>query len=154
TLHTNDAASTVVRLMEMGIQNFMVAEATTIVVAQRLIRKICKRCSADFKVNPDVLISLGVPEGEVHEYNSLKRGEGCDACNGTGLSGRMAIFEIMRMTAAVKDAIFKGASPLELKRHALQHDRMRTLRASALLKLKSGITTVEEVLNSSVGDDL
>jgi type IV pilus assembly protein PilB len=152
TLHTNDAASTVVRLMEMGVQNFMVAEATTLVVAQRLMRKICDKCIVDYSVPPDVLLKLGVPENELHEYNKLKKGEGCEKCGGTGLRGRMAIFEVMRITAAVKEAIFKGATPLELKRHAIQKDGMQTLRDSALLKLKRGQTTVEEVLNSSVGD--
>lgn len=154
TLHTNDAASTVVRLMEMGVPNFMVAEATSLVVAQRLIRKVCSRCTVDYTAPKEVLLKLGVPEAELSEYNNLKRGEGCEACNGTGLAGRVAIFEVMKVTSAVKDAIFKGASPLELKRHTVKHDNMKTLRNSALLKLKAGLTTIEEVLNSSVGDDL
>lgn len=154
TLHTNDAASTVCRLVEMGVPNFMVAEATTLVLAQRLIRKVCTRCAVDYRVPNDVLVDLGVPEAELADYAVLKRGEGCDACNGSGLSGRMAIFELMKMTSAVKEAIFKNASPLELKRHAILHDRMRTLRGNALIKLKKGLTTIEEVLNSSVGDNI
>ncbi len=153
TLHTNDAASTVCRLMEMGVPAFMVAEATTLVVAQRLMRKICDKCSIETTVPTEVLLKLGVPEGELHEYNKLRKGEGCERCGGTGLKGRMAIFEAMKITNAVKEVIFKGGTPLELKRHAVMHDKMRTLRGSALLKLKRGLTTVEEVFNSSVGDD-
>lgn len=154
TLHTNDAASTVIRLIEMGVPNFMVAEATTLILAQRLIRKVCSRCAADYSPPKEILLKIGVPESELHEYNNLQRGEGCDHCNGTGLAGRLAIYEVMKMTAAVKDAIFKGATPLQLKRHAIKHDKMKTLRQNALIKLKRGLTTIEEVLNSSVGDDL
>ncbi len=154
TLHTNDASSTVSRLLDMGVAPYMVAEATSLVIAQRLVKRVCTKCGTDHKVAPEVLINLGVPESEVHEFNQLRRGEGCNMCNGTGMKGRVAIFEVMRMTAAVKEAIFKGASPLQLKRMAIENDNMRTLRGSALLKLKKGLTTVEEVLNTSVRDDL
>lgn len=153
TLHTNDAASTVSRLLDMGVANFLVAESTTLVVAQRLMRKNCQKCLTDTKVEPNVLIKLGVPEDQLHEYNNLKKGEGCHFCGQTGLSGRIAIHEILKMTAEVKDAIFKGASPLQLKRQGIKSG-MQTLRMSALNKLKRGITTVEEVLNSSVSDDI
>lgn len=152
TLHTNDAASTVTRLVDMGIAPYIVAEATSLVVAQRLIKGVCQRCATETKVAPEVLLELGVLESELHEFNDLRRGEGCSECNGTGLRGRMAIFELLNMSPAVKEAIFRGASPQEIKRHAIQNDNMRTLRRSALLKLKRGLTTVEEVLNSSVGD--
>lgn len=153
TLHTNDSASTVSRLLDMGIANFLVAESTTLVVAQRLMRRNCQRCSADIKVEPNILIKLGVTEDNLHEFNGLKKGSGCQHCGQTGLSGRIAIHEILKMTAEVKDAIFKGASPLQLKRQAIKSG-MQTLRMSALNKLKRGITTVEEVLNSSVSDDI
>lgn len=154
TLHTNDAASTVTRLVDMGIPAYIVAEATTLVVAQRLIKRVCPSCIIEHRVPPEVLIELGVKPDEVDQYKDLRRGEGCNECNGTGLKGRMAIFEVMKMTNAVKEAIFKGASPLELKKHAIAHDNMKTLRQSALLKLKRGMTSIEEVLNSSVGDDV
>lgn len=154
TLHTNDAASTVTRLVDMGVAPYMVAEATSLIVAQRLIRKVCESCADKHTIPPETLISLGVPENDLDGYKNTRKGEGCIKCNGTGLKGRMAIFEVMRMTAAVKEAIFKGASPLELKRHAIIHDNMKTLRQSALLKLKSGLTTVEEVLSTTVKDDL
>lgn len=154
TLHTNDAAATITRLIDMGVQPYMVAEATSLVIAQRLMRKICSNCAVDHKVPAEVLLNLGVKEEEIPEYNSLRKGQGCEICSGSGLKGRIAIFEVMKITSAVKDAVFKGASPLELKRHAIKHDNMRTLRGSALIKLKRGLTTIEEVLNSSVRDDL
>lgn len=154
TLHTNDAAATITRLIDMGVQPYMVAEATSLVIAQRLMRKVCSYCALDHKVPSDVLLNLGVKEEELPEYNSLRKGQGCEVCSGSGLKGRIAIFEVMKITSAVKDAVFKGASPLELKRHAIKQDNMRTLRGSALIKLKRGLTTIEEVLNSSVRDDL
>jgi type IV pilus assembly protein PilB len=152
TLHTNDAASTVARLVEIGVEPYIVAEATTIVVAQRLVRKICTKCSVPHKLSTEVLLKLGVPQAELPEYNKLRKGEGCADCGGTGLKGRLAIFEMMNMSTKVKEAIYKGSSPLEIKRCAV-HDGMRTLRQAALLKLKSGMTIVEEVLNTTVADD-
>lgn len=154
TLHTNDAASTVTRLLDMGLPPYLVSEATSLVIAQRLVRKVCSNCATEHRVLPEVLLDLGVREEELPEFKNLRKGEGCEICGGMGLKGRLAIFEVMKMTAAVKEGIIKGMSPLELKRHALQHDRMRTLRGSALVKLRRGLTTVEEVINSSVKDDI
>lgn len=151
TLHTNDAAATVSRLVEIGVAPYIVAEATSIVIAQRLLRKNCPRCTVDHQVTAEVLMDLGVPEDQIGEYNRLRKGEGCEECNGSGLRGRIAIFEVLTMSAEVKDAIYKGASPLELKRQALAGG-MKSLRQSALLKLKAGLTTVEEVLNTTVSD--
>src|SRR5690606_12218916 len=105
-------------------------------------------------IPPEVLLEAGVLEEELPEYNNLRKGEGCQECNGTGLAGRMAIYEMLEVTAVVKDAIFNGASPLEIKRRAVKEDGMITLRRSALLKLKRGLTTVEEVLSATVEDDL
>lgn len=152
TLHTNDAASTITRLIDMGVPPYLVAEAISVCIAQRLMRRVCSNCAREHKVPADVLIDMGVAPDDVPLYNGLRKGEGCQVCGGTGLKGRVAIFEFMKITNAVKDAIFKGASPLELKRHAIKHDNMRTLRGSALLKLRAGLTTIEEVLNTSVKD--
>ncbi len=152
TLHTNDASSTVSRLVEMGIPPYIVAEATTIVIAQRLIRKICARCGIDHKVPPDVLLNLGVKQEDLELYKKLKRGEGCEECHGTGMRGRMAIFEVLRMSTEVKEAVYASASPLEVKRKAMAAG-MRTLRQAALLKLRAGVTIIEEVVNSTVADD-
>lgn len=153
TLHTNDAASTVSRLVEMGLEPYVVAEATSIVVAQRLLRRTCTKCTIDHKISEEILINLGVAADKLHEFNKLKRGEGCEECNGLGLKGRMAIFEVLRMTTSVKEAVYRGASPIEVKRQAVK-DGMRTLRQASLLKLKAGLTNVEEVLNTTVVDEL
>ncbi len=154
TLHTNDAASTVNRLVAMGVPSYLVAEGTSLVVAQRLIKKICNNCIVDTKVAPEILLDLGVTEAELPEYSNLKKGEGCPNCNGTGLSGRLAVYEMLEVSSGVKDAIFKGASNLEMKRAAVNDAKMITLRRAALLKLKKGQTSVEEVLSSTVEDDL
>jgi type IV pilus assembly protein PilB len=153
TLHTNDAASTVSRLVEMGVAPYIVAEATTIVVAQRLIRTNCPKCAVDHRVPPEVLSRLGIPDNELDLYKKLKRGEGCDNCSGTGLRGRLAIFEVLKMSVAIKEAIYRGGSPIEIKRSAMKSG-MRTLRQSALFKLRAGVTVIEEVLNTTVADDV
>lgn len=153
TLHTNDASSTVSRLVEMGLEPYVVAEATTIVVAQRLLRRNCPRCAVDHKVPDEVLLKIGISQEQLGEFKKMKRGEGCEECGGLGLRGRMAIFEMLPMTTAVKEAIYKGASPIEIKRQAINQG-MRTLRQAALLKLKAGLSTIEEVLNTTVGDDV
>lgn len=151
TLHTNDAPSTVSRLVEIGLEPYVVSEATTIVVAQRLLRRNCPRCSIPYRLPKEVLVNAGIPPEEMDEYKNTKKGEGCEECNGTGLKGRMAIFELLTLTSGVKDAIYKGASPLEIKREAMKGG-MRTLRQAAMLKLKAGLTTMEEVLNTTLPD--
>lgn len=154
TLHTNDTATTVNRLIAMGVPNYLVAESTSLVVAQRLIKRICKNCIMDDRVLNEELLKMGVLESELHEYKNLKKGEGCPKCNGTGLSGRMAIFEVLFFSSAVKDAIFSGGSTLDIKRHAVKSDNMLTLRRAALSKLRQGLTSAQEVLTSTVEDDL
>lgn len=151
TLHTNDAAGTVSRLIEIGVEPYIVAESTSIVVAQRLLRRNCSRCSIDIQVPNEVLLKLGVQKARLGEYNRLKRGEGCENCGGSGLKGRIAIFEVLRMSDNLKQAVYKGASPNELKAQAVISG-MRSLRQSALLKLKAGMTTVEEVINTTLAD--
>jgi type IV pilus assembly protein PilB len=152
TLHTNDAASTVTRLVSMGVPDYLVAEGTSIIVAQRLIKRICKKCITDARVPNESLIAAGVKESELHEFQNLKKGEGCDDCYGTGLAGRQAVFEILDVTTNVKEAIFKGASPLEVKRRAVLDDKMITVRGHALVKLKEGKTSLEEVIASTSED--
>lgn len=152
TLHTNDAAAAISRLVDIGVEAYMVAEGTTLVIAQRLMRRICPRCAVDHKVPDDVLVKMGVLPDQLSEFKNLKKGEGCNDCSDTGYRGRVAIFETLPITYEVKEAILKNKGPLELKKIALQNG-MRSLRQSALLKLKQGVSTVEEVLNSSVGDD-
>lgn len=152
TLHTNDATSTIARLIDIGVEAYMVAEGTTLVVAQRLMRRVCPRCAVDHKVPTDVLIKIGVKESDLADFKNLKKGEGCTDCADTGYRGRVAIFEVLPITYEIKEAILKSKSALDIKKIALQNG-MRSLRQSALLKLKQGVSTVEEVLNSSVGDE-
>ena len=152
TLHTNDATSTIARLIDIGVEPYMVAEGTTLIVAQRLMRRICPRCAVDHKVPDDVLLKMGVREADLDQFKNIKKGEGCADCLDSGYRGRVAIFEVLPINYEVKEAILKSKGPLEIKRIALQNG-MRSLRQSALLKLKQGVSTVEEVLNSSVGDD-
>ncbi len=150
TLHTNDAPQTIIRLTEMGVAPYIVTSTLNLIVAQRLVGKVCESCKAPIEVAPQTLIDLGVDASEVKEYK-LYKGKGCPTCNGIGIKGRIAIFELMEMSPKIRDAILKGASSEDLRILARQ-EGMRTLRRSALLKLKRGQTTIEEVLNASVKD--
>lgn len=150
TLHTNDAPQTIVRMTEMGIAPYILTSTVSLIVAQRLVGKICESCKVAVDVKPEVLLDLGVEESEISEFK-VHKGKGCGNCNGTGVKGRIAIFELMEMTEKVKEAILNGASSAELRALAREQG-MRTLRRSALLKLKRGQTTIEEVLNTSVKD--
>lgn len=150
TLHTNDAPSTVIRLTEMGVAPYIITSTVNLVVAQRLVGKICESCKAPIEVPAQTLINLGVPPNETGDYQLFK-GKGCSNCNNTGIKGRAAIYELMSMTEKIKEAILKGASTGQL-RFLCREQGMRTLRRSALLKLKKGVTTIEEVLNASVKD--
>ncbi len=150
TLHTNDAPATIVRLTEMGVAPYIITATVNLIVSQRLVGKICENCKAPIEVPPQTLVNLGIHPDEVPEYQLFK-GRGCATCNGSGIKGRAAIYELMAMTEKLKEAILKGASAGQL-RFLAREQGMRTLRRSALLKLKRGVTTIEEVLNSSVKD--
>lgn len=150
TLHTNDAPQTVVRLTEMGVAPYIITSTLSLIVAQRLVGKICENCKTSIEVAPQTLLDLGVEPDEVNDYRLFK-GRGCPTCNGMGIKGRIAIFELMEMSEKIRDAILNGASSGELRKIA-RIEGMRTLRRSALLKLRRGETTIEEVLNASVKD--
>jgi type IV pilus assembly protein PilB len=150
TLHTNDAPQTVTRLIEMGVAPYVITSTVNLIVAQRLVGKICESCKQPHQVPAKVLIDLGVEESEVSQYQ-IYQARGCNNCNGTGIKGRIAIFELMSMSETIKEAILKGASSNDLRKIA-KAEGMRTLRRSALLKLKRGQTTIQEVLNASVKD--
>ncbi|MGE5085296.1 MAG: type IV-A pilus assembly ATPase PilB [Bacillota bacterium] len=150
TLHTNDAPSTVIRLTEMGVASYIITSTVNLIVAQRLVGKVCESCKTPVEVPPQTLLNLGVPQNEIPDYK-LFRGRGCANCNNTGIKGRLAIYELLSMTEKMKEAILKGASTGQL-RFLAREQGMRTLRRSALLKLKRGVTTIEEVLNASVKD--
>lgn len=150
TLHTNDAPSTVARLLDMGVAGFLITSTISLIVAQRLAGRNCEKCKAPQKVDPTVLIQLGVKPEEVSSFETMK-GEGCSYCNGTGIKGRVAIYELMTMTDVLRSAILKNANPVELKEAAIKGG-MRSLRQAALLKLKSGLISVEQVINTTVND--
>lgn len=150
TLHTNDAPQTISRLIEMGVPAYVITSTINLIVAQRLVGKICERCKQPQQVPQKVLIDLGIDPQDVGQYKIMK-GTGCNQCNGTGIKGRIAIFELMEMSEKIKEAILAGASAQQLRMMA-RDEGMRTLRRSALLKLKRGQTTIQEVLNSSVRD--
>lgn len=154
TLHTNDSIATITRLVDIGVPAYMVAEVVSLVVAQRLVRVNCKACSKPTDVPDDVLLDIGVRPEELVEYKNLKKGRGCNACNKSGYKGRMPIFEILEMTTDLRKGIITDDSNAELKKMAISQGGLVTLRRSALSRLRDGLTTVEEVLNTSIRDDL
>lgn len=152
TLHTNDAPSTVNRLLNMGVEPFLVSSSVNLILAQRLARKICPDCKEPLvKVPEELLEKLGpVPEG--FHSATLYKGAGCDSCNGTGYKGRLALYEVMPITESLKELILQGASAIEIKREAIRAG-MKSLRQSGISRMIEGITTLEEVLKTSARDD-
>ena len=154
TLHTNDAASTVTRLVDIGMPSYSVAENTSVVIAQRLLRVLCSRCKEHHNVSISVLQSLGLSESEAEEAQPrIMKGKGCRYCNDSGYKGRTAIFEVLDIFPELKIGIFKGLAPRELKQLAIEKNNMQTLRRSGLEKLLDGITSVDEVMYGTIGDD-
>lgn len=151
TLHTNDAPTTVTRLTEMGVAPYLITSCVNLVVAQRLVGRVCESCKEAVNVPEATLLNIGVPKADIPKY-TLFKGKGCSTCNGTGIKGRLAIFELMPMTSKIKEMVLKNASAAEL-RNACRELGLKTLRRSALMKLMRGQTTIEEVLNASVRDD-
>jgi len=150
TLHTNDAPSTIARLLNMGVEPFLVASATNLVLAQRLARKICPNCKEPINVPIKALVDIGIPEEEAKNIQCYK-GRGCENCSNTGYKGRIALYEVMMLYEELKELILAGAPASELKRTAMKLG-MKTLRQSGIDKLKQGITTIEEVVRCSVKD--
>jgi type IV pilus assembly protein PilB len=151
TLHTNDAPSTINRLLNMGIEPFLVASAVNLITAQRLGRRVCSECKAPEDVPKQALIDAGVSPEEVDEFVCYK-GEGCPACNGTGYKGRIGIYQVMPMFEEIRELVLAGANTAEIKRESMRLG-IKTMRQSALTKLKEGATSFEEVLRSTVSDD-
>ena len=145
TLHTNDAPSTVDRLINMGVETFLLISSINLIAAQRLVRRICEKCKESAEVSPEILINLGVDPAEVGAGFSTFHGRGCGNCNGTGYRGRLAIYEVMVMHEGLKELILRNASVVELKREAVKQG-MSTLRMSALQKVREGLTTIEETV--------
>jgi type IV pilus assembly protein PilB len=150
TLHTNDAPSTVTRLLNMGVEPFLVASSVVLVSNQRLIRKVCDKCREQVEANPKTLISMGVSPKDA-ESAVVFKGTGCDMCNKSGYMGRVAIYEIMTMARSIRDGILRGMSTAEIKKLA-RNNGMMTLRESALRKLLAGITSMEEVARATSAD--
>jgi type IV pilus assembly protein PilB len=148
TLHTNDAPSTISRLMNMGIEPFLVATSVHLICAQRLVRRICKDCKVDDEVSTPVLLDAGFTAEEVRGLKVYK-GQGCSACNNRGYKGRVGLYEVMEISDQIRELILVGASALELKRRAIE-EGMVTLRRSGLLKVAAGMTTLEEVIRETV----
>jgi type IV pilus assembly protein PilB len=151
TLHTNDAPSTVNRLLNMGIEPFLVASSVNCIVAQRLARRVCEECrETDPEVTTDALIEAGMSDEDAAKVVPVV-GKGCRVCSDTGYKGRLAVYEVMDIKEELKEYVLNGASSLELKREAVRLG-MQTLRQSALGKLAEGITTLGEVLRVSTAD--
>jgi len=148
TLHTNDAPSTINRLMNMGIEPFLVASSLNLVCAQRLVRRICKNCSEPHPAPPEALMQAGYNADDAKTVIPNK-GKGCEKCNNTGYKGRVGLYEVMEITEDLRELILVGASGLELRRKAVE-EGMITLRGSGLLKVKLGVTTIEEVVRETV----
>ncbi len=150
TLHTNDAPSSISRLLNMGIEPFLVSASVILIAAQRLARKICPECKEEERVSVSALQQIGFTEEEAKSVKCYK-GRGCSACNNSGYKGRIALYEIMPVGSEIKEMILEGASADELKKTAIRLG-MKTLRMSGLTKVKEGVTSIEEVLRVTFGD--
>ena len=150
TLHTNDAPSTINRMIDMGIEPFLVASSTNLICAQRLLRKICASCKSELKLHPEVVRELGLSEEDVRKH-SFHEGKGCVDCNNTGYKGRLGVYEVFTVTSKIRDLILDRASTSAIKKVAVE-EGMLSLRMDALIKLKKGITTAEEVLKETAAD--
>ncbi len=150
TLHTNDAPSTISRLLNMGVEPFLITASVNLVLAQRLARKICNECKAPFAHDPTVLLDFGFTEQQVASAKLMK-GTGCKNCNSSGYRGRVAIYEVMRFTEQLKEMVLQGASTAELKAAAVKNG-MSSLRMSGIGKVLAGVTTTEEIGRVTMGD--
>ena len=151
TLHTNDAPATINRLLNMGIEPFLVASAVNLITAQRLARRICSECKEVEEIPVQALIDAGVAPEEAPEYVCYK-GTGCAKCNNTGYKGRVGFYQVMPMLEEIRELILNGANTAEIKRESMRLG-VKTMRQSGLTKLKEGVTSFEEVLRVTVADD-
>lgn len=150
TLHTNDAPTTVTRLINMGIEPFLVSSSVILVVAQRLVRMICNNCKKEHKVSDASLVKLGFSPEEASQIKCYT-GAGCQKCNNTGYKGRIALYEVMPLKDELKELVLQGANALEIKRTAINLG-MVTLRQSGLEKIRQGISSVDEILRATFED--
>lgn len=150
TLHTNDAPATISRLLNMGIEPFLVASAVNLITAQRLARRVCNECKEPEDIPVQALIDAGVSPDEAPSFVCL-RGKGCPTCNGTGYKGRVGFYQVMPMLDEIRELIMGGANTAEIKRESIRLG-IKTMRQSGLTKLKEGVTSFEEVLRVTVSD--
>jgi type IV pilus assembly protein PilB len=150
TLHTNDAPSTVSRLLNMGVEPFLVTASVNLVLAQRLARKICVDCKEPVEIVPEALLRMGMPQDKV-DSAVVHRGRGCKNCNDTGYRGRIALYEVMPFTDELKELVLQGASGTEIKAEMIRHG-VASLRMAGINKILEGVTTPEEVLRTTVDD--
>lgn len=150
TVHTNDAASTIVRLVNMNVEPFLIADSVILIVAQRLVRRLCPKCRVPHKLPVKALVDIGFSPEEA-ETVKVWKASGCDHCNNTGYKGRTALFEVMPIDEDIRELILVRAQSREIKKKAMEKG-MITLRRSGLIKIKKGITSIEEVLRETVKD--
>jgi type IV pilus assembly protein PilB len=150
TLHTNDAPSTINRMLNMGIEPFLVSSSTNLILAQRLSRKICTECKEKIDISDKALVDLGVAPSEAKKMACYK-GKGCATCGGTGYKGRIALYEVMPFSEGIKELVLNGASTAEIKKHAIS-EGMMSLRMSGITKVGEGVTTIEEILRVTMAD--
>lgn len=151
TLHTNDAPATINRLLNMGVEPFLVASAVNLITAQRLARRVCSECKEQEDIPVQALIDAGVPPEEAPSFVCYK-GRGCSVCNNTGYKGRVGFYQVMPMLEPIRELILNGANTAEIKRESMRLG-IKTMRQSGLTKLKEGVTSLEEVLRVTVADD-
>jgi type IV pilus assembly protein PilB len=150
TLHTNDAPATISRLLNMGVEPFLITASVNLVLAQRLARKVCADCRQPIKIEPKVLTDMGFTNEQVGRAQLMK-GAGCRVCNGTGYKGRVALYEVMRFSDSLKEMVLQGSSTAELKTAAIKGG-MITLRMSGISKVLDGVTTTEEIMRVTMAD--
>jgi len=151
TLHTNDAPATISRLLNMGVEPFLITASVNLVLAQRLARKICVDCKKPVDIDHQALLDLGLSEEQLAANPQIMKGAGCTTCNGSGYKGRVALYEVMRFRDDLKERVLQGASSAELKQAAIAGG-MLTLRMSGITKILAGVTTPEEILRVTMSD--
>ncbi len=151
TIHTNDAPSTIMRLVNMNVESFLIADSVILIVAQRLIRKLCKKCAEPHELPESSLLEMGFRKDELKGLKILKP-KGCEACRNTGYKGRTALYEVLKIDDRIRELILKKAQSIEIKKTAVENGMM-TLRRAGLEKMKNGITSAEEVLRETVRDE-
>jgi type IV pilus assembly protein PilB len=149
-LHTNDAPSTITRLLDMGVEAFNVSAAVNLVVAQRLVRRICSECKAPATYRPEELAALVQPGMNLERIKAIPfmKGKGCDTCSQTGYKGRAGLYEVMAMSPELRRMILRGGSVAEMRDQAIE-EGMLTLRSNGILRLEQGVTTLEEVVKET-----